>query len=386
MSKSKKRAKKEQRPAKKDFKKVVARVGRKKRDASNVTRADPKIKRVTVRPQLAFDSKDAVTHRNLSLRDLIPQVEHHNPSIRRDALMGLRELLPTLCAGEDAPRVDRRGGEGLPSPISGGWKGRMVHAMTVSVSDEVAAVRQEGRLLLRAVMKPEIDGPPTPVPLSHVVALLHAQKGALTHVSQAIRFDAVPLIRAMLDCISIRGVLDNVAHQETPVLLVVREVMELLVQLLDELIEVSNFDAIEQVLDLITTFIRFGTLESHPPLTSHRAQTWRTHGLIPPLEAQGAYDLALRAGHKSMDVWEFMQSLIALAASPAEGTRKSRTRKGAAPVVIQSTRRETIQSLCIRLLSALNKVRERWPPDGEGNADYDSLIASRATRTFLTPC
>eukprot|EP01069_Polyplicarium_translucidae_P003231 Polyplicarium_translucidae@DN2249_c0_g1_i1.p2 len=364
MSKSKKRAKKEQRPAKKDFKKVVARVGRKKRDASNVTRADPKIKRVTVRPQLAFDSKDAVTHRNLSLRDLIPQVEHHNPSIRRDALMGLRELLPTLCAGEDAPRVDRR----------------------VSVSDEVAAVRQEGRLLLRAVMKPEIDGPPTPVPLSHVVALLHAQKGALTHVSQAIRFDAVPLIRAMLDCISIRGVLDNVAHQETPVLLVVREVMELLVQLLDELIEVSNFDAIEQVLDLITTFIRFGTLESHPPLTSHRAQTWRTHGLIPPLEAQGAYDLALRAGHKSMDVWEFMQSLIALAASPAEGTRKSRTRKGAAPVVIQSTRRETIQSLCIRLLSALNKVRERWPPDGEGNADYDSLIASRATRTFLTPC
>ncbi|KAH7284348.1 hypothetical protein KP509_34G050100 [Ceratopteris richardii] len=78
-----------------DFKKVKNKVGRRLAPASNVTKVDIKSKSIILVGQsVAADKKGlAVNNRRLTLKELFQQTTHHNDNVRKDALMGIKDLL-----------------------------------------------------------------------------------------------------------------------------------------------------------------------------------------------------------------------------------------------------------------------------------------------------
>lgn len=79
-----------------DFKRPKRKVGRKAPQSANVTSVAISSRRINMLEQSVLQEKgDAVTHRNLSLQDLMTQMGHYNAHIRQRALQGLRELVQT---------------------------------------------------------------------------------------------------------------------------------------------------------------------------------------------------------------------------------------------------------------------------------------------------
>ena len=90
-----KAAKKKHAAGKSDFAKVRHKVGRKVPQAANATNTTVKAKRVVLAGQtLGADRADRVlTSRGLAVEEVLAQLTHDAPRVRRDALGGLRELL-----------------------------------------------------------------------------------------------------------------------------------------------------------------------------------------------------------------------------------------------------------------------------------------------------
>lgn len=93
-----------------DFVKVKEKVGKKAKKL-NETNTNFVTKSIVMPKQSTFDEKGgAVNQRNLRFIDLIPQLKHYNPSIRKDAVLGLKDffirnpesLLPKLSQTLDA--------------------------------------------------------------------------------------------------------------------------------------------------------------------------------------------------------------------------------------------------------------------------------------------
>lgn len=94
MAKAKVATKVKKKPA--DFKRPKHKVGRKAPQAANVTSVAISSRRINLLEQSVLQEKgDAVTHRNLSLNDLMAQIGHYNAHIRQRAIQGLRELVQT---------------------------------------------------------------------------------------------------------------------------------------------------------------------------------------------------------------------------------------------------------------------------------------------------
>ncbi|TMW63647.1 hypothetical protein Poli38472_002588 [Pythium oligandrum] len=94
MAKATKATKAKKKPA--DFKRPKRKVGRKAPQAANVTSVAVSSRRINMLEQSVLQDKgDAVTHRHLTLQDLLQQIGHYNAHVRQRALQGLRELAQT---------------------------------------------------------------------------------------------------------------------------------------------------------------------------------------------------------------------------------------------------------------------------------------------------
>ncbi|XP_062167443.1 uncharacterized protein LOC133873715 isoform X1 [Alnus glutinosa] len=93
MTRSKASSKKQQKRGV-DFKKIKRKIGRKLPPAKNATNTEIKSKAIILPEQSVASEKEglAVNKKGLTLKELLQQTSHHNPKVRRDALMGIRDL------------------------------------------------------------------------------------------------------------------------------------------------------------------------------------------------------------------------------------------------------------------------------------------------------
>ncbi|XP_056161020.1 uncharacterized protein LOC115685680 isoform X2 [Syzygium oleosum] len=77
-----------------DFKKIKRKVGRKLPPAKNATNTEIKSKAIVLPEQSVASDRAglAVNKKGLTLKELLQQTSHHNPKVRRDALMGIKDL------------------------------------------------------------------------------------------------------------------------------------------------------------------------------------------------------------------------------------------------------------------------------------------------------
>lgn len=79
--------------AKKDFQKIKFKVGKHLPKNLNETRATFKAKTLIIKQQFQLEKDGPVSHRNLSWKDLLSHLGHHNQSVRMDALTSLKEMI-----------------------------------------------------------------------------------------------------------------------------------------------------------------------------------------------------------------------------------------------------------------------------------------------------
>ncbi|KAE8125193.1 hypothetical protein FH972_020026 [Carpinus fangiana] len=93
MTRSKASSKKQQKRGV-DFKKIKRKIGRKLPPANNATNTEIKSKAIILPEQSVASEKEglAVNKKGLTLKELLQQTSHHNPKVRRDALMGIKDL------------------------------------------------------------------------------------------------------------------------------------------------------------------------------------------------------------------------------------------------------------------------------------------------------
>lgn len=77
-----------------DFKKIKRKVGRKLPPPKNATNTEIKSKAIVLPEQSVASDRAglAVNKKGLTLKELLQQTSHHNPKVRRDALMGIKDL------------------------------------------------------------------------------------------------------------------------------------------------------------------------------------------------------------------------------------------------------------------------------------------------------
>ncbi|XP_057491226.1 uncharacterized protein LOC130776972 isoform X2 [Actinidia eriantha] len=78
-----------------DFKKIKRKVGRKLPPPKNTTNTEIKSKAIILPEQSVASEKAglAVSKKGLTLKELLQQTSHHNPKVRKDALIGIRDIL-----------------------------------------------------------------------------------------------------------------------------------------------------------------------------------------------------------------------------------------------------------------------------------------------------
>ncbi|XWS59392.1 hypothetical protein CRYUN_Cryun08bG0117800 [Craigia yunnanensis] len=78
-----------------DFKKIKRKLGRKLPPPKNATNTEIKSKAIVLPEQSVATNKEglAVSKKGLTLKELLQQTSHHNAKVRRDALMGIKDLI-----------------------------------------------------------------------------------------------------------------------------------------------------------------------------------------------------------------------------------------------------------------------------------------------------
>ncbi|OMO82550.1 Armadillo-like helical [Corchorus capsularis] len=94
MVRSKASSKKQQQKKGIDFKKIKRKLGRKLPPPKNATNTEIKSKAIVLPEQSVATNKEgvAVSKKGLTLKELLQQTSHYNAKVRRDALMGIKDL------------------------------------------------------------------------------------------------------------------------------------------------------------------------------------------------------------------------------------------------------------------------------------------------------
>ncbi|KAI5658924.1 hypothetical protein M9H77_27717 [Catharanthus roseus] len=94
MAKKKEQSKKQQKRGGVDFKKLKRKVGRKLPPPKNATNTEIKSKAIVLPEQSVASEKTglAVNKKGLTLKELLQQTSHHNAKVRKDALIGIRDI------------------------------------------------------------------------------------------------------------------------------------------------------------------------------------------------------------------------------------------------------------------------------------------------------
>ncbi|KAL5737093.1 hypothetical protein ACOSQ2_031881 [Xanthoceras sorbifolium] len=94
MPRSKASSKKQQKQRGVDFKKIKRKLGRKLPPAKNATNTEIKSKAIVLPEQSVASEKAglALSKKGLTLKELLQQTSHHNAKVRKDALLGIKDL------------------------------------------------------------------------------------------------------------------------------------------------------------------------------------------------------------------------------------------------------------------------------------------------------
>lgn len=160
-----------------DFQKVKLKVGKTKPKADNSTNVNFRTKGINLSEQLKRGADGPTTHRQLSIKDLLAQLNHYNGSIKHTALVGLKELL-TLH-----PSV-------LEQHLS-----RLLSEVAALFTDKDPKVRVAAIRLLRFIAQcVPVDraAPFFPLLSAHLSC-------AMTHIQAAIQEDALKVLDVLLD-------------------------------------------------------------------------------------------------------------------------------------------------------------------------------------------
>ncbi|KAK3227007.1 hypothetical protein Dsin_006869 [Dipteronia sinensis] len=86
--------KKQQKQRDDDFKKIKRKFGRKLTPSKNATNTEIKSKAIVLPEQSVASEKAglAVSKKGLTLKELLQQTSHHNVKVRKDALLGIKDL------------------------------------------------------------------------------------------------------------------------------------------------------------------------------------------------------------------------------------------------------------------------------------------------------
>ncbi|TXG58144.1 hypothetical protein EZV62_015973 [Acer yangbiense] len=92
---SSKKQQKQQKQSGVDFKKIKRKLGRKLPPPKNSTNTEIKSKVAIVLPEQSVASEKAglaVSKKGLTLKELLQQTSHHNAKVRKDAMLGIKDL------------------------------------------------------------------------------------------------------------------------------------------------------------------------------------------------------------------------------------------------------------------------------------------------------
>ena len=163
-----------------DFKRAKQKVGKVLPRAENQTNTEVKSKAIHLSEQSIVVNKEgqAVTHRKLTLKDLLGQASHYSEKTRLDAIEGLIELI------RKHPEEARK------------HAGLVVAAAAQRIEDPHAACRTEVRNFFNDALLPALGKstlqPFVPVIMGHICS-------ALTNLDDAIRVDALLTLSVVMD-------------------------------------------------------------------------------------------------------------------------------------------------------------------------------------------
>jgi len=170
---------KKKKAAPKDFEKIKNKVGKAKAKARNFTFSDFKVKQVVVPDQSVLKDKKAnaeLSRRKLDLPELIAHCRHYNASVKKDALLQLRQV----CSDHS---------EVLARELE-----KVVETASTCNSDDDHGVREESRRLLAVVLRDANAEALTPfagIMITHL-------RGTLTHINSQIRVDGLLVLDLLL--------------------------------------------------------------------------------------------------------------------------------------------------------------------------------------------
>ncbi|TFK41082.1 hypothetical protein BDQ12DRAFT_678857 [Crucibulum laeve] len=165
-----------------DFSKAKLKLGKGKQTATNAIDTSFKARSIALPSQSITQHKDTsapTTKRRLTFEDLLSQLKHYSPGIRKDAVLGLRELLDANW-------------ELLESCLTS-----LINATVRIIGDDDAGVRKV-LLAFYGWLLPRI---PIEDLLPHSPLLLLFATSAQTHIFPEIRIDAIRFLNIFLQCI-----------------------------------------------------------------------------------------------------------------------------------------------------------------------------------------
>ncbi|KAF8912738.1 hypothetical protein CPB84DRAFT_1670522 [Gymnopilus junonius] len=166
-----------------DFSKAKLKLGKGKAPATNAIDTSFKARSIALPSQSIVVEKDAsepITKRQLTFGDLISHLKHYNAGTRKDAVLGLRELLDSNW-------------EMIDSCLTS-----LLNALVRLISDEARTHVRKQLLSFLAWLLPRI---PSDDLAPHSSLLLLFTTSSQTHIFPEIRIDAVRLLDILLDCI-----------------------------------------------------------------------------------------------------------------------------------------------------------------------------------------
>ncbi|PPQ64424.1 hypothetical protein CVT26_002131 [Gymnopilus dilepis] len=181
-----------------DFSKAKLKLGKGKAPASNAIDTSFKARSIALPSQSIAIEKDAsepVTKRQLTFGDLLSNLKHYNAGTRKDALLGLRELLDSNWDMVDScltPLLNA-----LVRIISDEVCANAISFQQTTQATQDASVRKQ-LLWLLAWLLPRI---PSDDLVPHSSLLLLFTTSAQTHIFPEIRIDAVRSLDILLECI-----------------------------------------------------------------------------------------------------------------------------------------------------------------------------------------
>ncbi|RDB28596.1 Testis-expressed sequence 10 protein [Hypsizygus marmoreus] len=165
-----------------DFSKAKLKLGKGKQLASNAIDTSFKARSIALPTQSIAQEKDITvpsTKRRLTFEDLIAHTKHYNATTRKDAILGLRELLDAHWALLDSSLA------------------ALINACVRMIGDEDASVRK-ALLTFFSWLLPRI---PQEDLVPHSPLLLLFTTSAQTHIFPEIRIDAIRFLNLFLECI-----------------------------------------------------------------------------------------------------------------------------------------------------------------------------------------